>query len=343
MILRLVWPAWALAVVVVPLLVLCALGWWQARGSGEGPGGEWVRRAAMVACVAVIGLAPAVPDETRTLETNVEVFFVVDRTGSMAAEDYDGARPRLDGVRHDIDAVMDAVPGGRYSVIAFDSQASRQLPLTTDARAVRTWAETMRQEVTAYSAGSSIDRPHAALTRAVTGAAGRNPSSVRLVFFLSDGEDTDGDDAAAGAETTSVAPLAPLVDGGAVLGYGTAAGGRMRSYAGTADSGAGSAAPYITDDSQPGSPPAVSVIDEANLRSVAQQLEVPYVHRTGPTALDGLLDGIDVTAIASDGRRDVSTYRDVYWPAAALLAVLVAWEAYDQAVRWRRLRSVAAA
>lgn len=330
MILRMLWPAWALALAVAGLLVLCALGWWRSRRTGEGPGLEWLRRAGMVACTAVIGLAPAVPDATQTVATDAEVFFVVDRTGSMAAEDYDGARPRLEGVRRDMDAVIGAMPGARYAVIAFDSQASRQLPLTSDARAVRTWAETMRQEITAYSAGSSIDRPLGTLSEVLTAAAERNPSSVRLVFFLSDGENTDGAGAPAGFEA-----LEPLVDGGAVLGYGTAAGGMMRSYNGTDARGD---VPYIADDSLPGSPPAVSRIDEENLRAVADQLAVPYVHRAAPTPLTDLVAGIDVEEIAADGRRDVHTYRDVYWPAAALLAVLVAWEAYELAARWRRLR-----
>ncbi|WP_193312841.1 vWA domain-containing protein [Georgenia subflava] len=342
MILRLVWPVWALVLVLGPLLVLCGAAWWRARRTRDGTSTSWLRRGAMVLCTLVIGLAPAVPAETQRVETNAEVFFVVDRTGSMAAEDYDGARPRLDGVRHDLVAVMNAVPGARYSVIAFDSQATRQLPLTTDGRAVRTWAETLRQEITFYSAGSTIDRPVRALTGALEGAAERNPANVRLVFFLSDGENTDGDDSSATGETVGYGHLAPLVDGGAVLGYGTAQGGQMRSYDGTDATGPGTDAPYITDDTQPGSPPAVSRIDERNLRQVAEGLGVQYSHRIAPTPVDDLVAGIDIEEIASDGRRDLSTYRDVYWPAAALLAVLVAWEALGLTSRWRRLQEVAA-
>ncbi|WP_127130014.1 VWA domain-containing protein [Georgenia sp. SYP-B2076] len=338
MILRLVWPAWVLLLVFVPLVVLCGLGWWRARRTGDGTAGSWLRRGAMVACALVIGLAPAVPAETRRVETNAEVYFVVDRTGSMAAEDYDGARPRLEGVRHDLVAVMEALPGARYSVIGFDSQATRQLPLTTDARAVRTWAETLRQEITWYSAGSSIDRPIGALTDALRGAAQRNPADVRLVFFLSDGENTQGDAPSSTPDAADLAQLVPLVDGGAVLGYGTTAGGHMRTYDGTDDTGAGTNAPYITDESQPGSPPAVSRIDETNLRRLASQLGLAYSHRIAPTPVDALVANIDVEEIASDGRRDVSTYRDVYWPAAVVLAALVAGEAFAQAARWRRLR-----
>lgn len=335
MILRLVWPAWALAVVFLALAAVCAAGWWRARRSHDGTQGDWLRRAGMVLCALGIGLAPAVAADTTRVETDAEVFFVVDRTGSMAAEDYDGVRPRLEGVRHDVVALMEALPGARYSVIGFDSQASRQLPLTTDARAVRAWADTLRQEITRYSAGSAIDRPLPALTDALTGAAQRNPGNVRLVFVLSDGENT------AGAATGSYADLAPLVDGGAVLGYGTAAGGHMRSYDGEEGTGAGTDAPYITDDSKPGSPPAVSRIDETTLRRVADDLGVPYAHRTGPSPMTPLVADIDVQELAGDGRREVHTYRDVYWPAAVVLAGLVAWEAFAHAARWRRLREVA--
>ena len=341
MILRMIWPGWALLLVFGSLLALCAWAWWRSRG--DRAGADWLRRAAMVCCALVIGLGPAVPASTEQVATNAEVFFVVDRTGSMAAEDHADAEPRLAGVRQDVTALVEALPGARYSVISFHSQATRQLPLTGDAGAVRAWAETLVQEITRYSAGSRVDRPLEELTEALTGARERNPQNVRLVFLLSDGENTEdapatGDDAP--AEPRSFAPLAPLVDGGAVLGYGTADGGRMRSYDGTADSGPGTDAPYITDPERPGSPPAVSRIDETTLRRIADQLGVPYVHRTGLDPVDELVAGIDVEEIAADGRRTVQVHRDVGWPVALVLALLVAWEAYVQAVRAARLRWV---
>ena len=143
MILRLTWPLWLTAAVVVPLLTICVVAAVRARRTGEGTGRAWLRRGLMVGAVAVIALGPAVPTSTTTVTSNVELFFVVDRTGSMAAEDYDGDRPRLEGVRHDVTALVDAMPGSRYSVITFDSQAARQLPLTTDSRAVYSWADTL--------------------------------------------------------------------------------------------------------------------------------------------------------------------------------------------------------
>ena len=333
MILRLVWPLWVIALVLLPLLVVCVLAAVRARRSGDGTVAAWARRGGMVLALAAVALGPAVPSTTTTVATNVEMFFVVDRTGSMAAEDYNGDQPRLDGVRHDVVELVEAMPGARYSVITWDSQAARQLPLTTDARAVRTWADTLVQEITYYSAGSAIDRPLPAVRSALEGAAERNPENVRILFLLSDGENTN--DAAAG-DVQSYAELAPLVDGGAVLGYGTPQGGTMRYYDGTEETGAGTDAPWILDETQPDAPPAVSRIDETQLRRVAEDLGVDYVRRSEPTDVEGLVADIDAETIAADGRRDVSVYEDVHWPASAVLAVLLAWEAWDQARRFPR-------
>jgi Ca-activated chloride channel family protein len=324
MTLRMLWPLWALIAVFVPLLALCV---WRWRGSTGLRRTEWIRRTAMVACVAVIGICPAIPStEQDGLVSNAELYFVVDRTGSMAAEDWNGSEPRLAGVSNDMVALTQALPGSRYAIISFDSQATRQLPLTTDARAVRTWADTVRQEITAYSAGSSVDRPLEQLRETLEAAAERNPSNVRLVFFMSDGENTDGSGSNAEDGFGSFADLAPLIDGGAVLGYGTAEGGQMRSYDGTDNTGYGTDAPYITDDT---GAPAISRIDETTLRTIADQMGIQYSHRIEPSDVVPLVDEIDLEAISADGRRDLTTYTDVYWPAAVLLGLLLAWEAWD--------------
>ncbi|WP_420113581.1 vWA domain-containing protein [Pseudactinotalea sp.] len=324
MTLRMLWPLWAMIAVFVPMLALCV---WRLRASRGERRVDWIRRTVMVACVAVIGLCPAIPStENDGLVSNAEIYFVVDRTGSMAAEDYDGGQPRLAGVSHDMTALTQALPGSRYAIIAFDSQSTRQLPLTTDSRAVRSWADTVRQEITAYSAGSSIDRPLDQLRTTLEAAAERNPSNVRLVFFMSDGENTTGSGSDASDGFASFADLAPLIDGGAVLGYGTAEGGRMRSYDGTSNSGYGTDAPYITDDT---GADAISRIDETALRTVADQLGIQYSHRIAPDDITPLVSDVNLEAIADDGRRDLTTYTDVYWPAAALLGLLLAWEAWD--------------
>lgn len=313
-------PWWLLLLVAGGLAAVCVL----ALRSGA-PRLVWARRAAVVGVVTLVGLGPSVPSATsQTAVANVELFFVVDRTGSMAAQDWGAAgQTRLDGVRHDLVDLTRALPGARCSIIAFDSGATRQLPLTTDARAVQSWAQTLHQEVTYYSTGSLTDRPLDALRAALEAARQTRPQDTRLVFFLSDGEQT------AGGTPRSYAELAPLVDGGAVLGYGTAEGGRMREYTNLDEDAEN---PAWIEDWETGEP-AVSRIDEATLRATAEQLGVPYAHRTDESSTAPLVAGIDPELTAQDGRREVRHWDPVVWPLAAVLAGLLGWEAWAWTAR----------
>ncbi|MFC8193162.1 hypothetical protein ACFUMH_16020 [Cellulomonas sp. NPDC057328] len=351
---RTVVPVGVVLATALPLLVLCvgqAVGLRLARAGGRprlvrdgalraGPL-TWWRRALLVLAVAVVGLTPAVvTTQPGGARTGVQAWFVVDRTGSMAAEDWGPGGPtvrgpglppepsvrRLDGVRHDVVSLAGDLSGASFAVIGFAGDAGTQLPLTDDVDALRAWAQTVTQEVTASSAGTLRDRPLAVLRRSLEDAAARDPGMVRLVFYLSDGEQTGTGDAASFAE------VAPLVDGGAVLGYGTTEGGRMRSYDGTVDADP----PYIAD---PAGGDAVSRLDEDGLRTVAEQLGVPYVHRTGPTPTGALVADVDAATIAADGRTDVLGTRDVVWPFALLAALLLAAEAWTWARASSRRRS----
>jgi Ca-activated chloride channel family protein len=318
-------PWWLLALVVVPLLGLTV---WQAVAGGAHSAGPmaWWRRTAAVLVLALIGLGPSIPSpEGENLVRSVDVFFVVDRTGSMAAEDYDGDRPRLDGVRHDIVALAEAIPDARYSVISFDSQASRQLPLTSDPLAITSWAETFDREVTIYSQGSLTDRPLEALRDALEGAQEQNPQNLRVVFFLSDGEQT------AEGEPKSFAELAPMIDAGAVLGYGTPEGGPMKINDPYAED-PGYIKDYTSGDN------ALSKIDKATLTALADQLGVPYVPRDAPSEVTEIVAGIDGDLTEAPGGRDGSSWRIVVWPLALVLAGLLVWEAWSWSTTTGRSR-----
>ncbi len=312
-------PLWLLLPLAAALISLLAL---KLRAASA-PRALWFRRMGIVLAVTVFGLGPAAPGEVVQLTGRMDVYLVVDRTGSMAAEDWGAGQPRLEGVRADIDAIAEGFPGARFSIIAWDSEASRQLPLTTDTRAVRSWAATLRQETTAYSAGTAIDRPLETLRFALEDGQANWPGNARVVFFLSDGEINAG---TASDPVASYAELAPLVDGGAVLGYGTAAGGKMR----IADV-RGTATEYIAD---PSGGDAVSRLDEPRLRGLAAALGVDYETRTEANELDTAATAA-VAAAQSEGGASDLRYRYLGWPLVWLAAGLLAVEI---AIELRRLR-----
>lgn len=273
----------------------------------------WLRRSLMVLLLLAVALRPVTPlDDEPTERMNANVFFVVDRTGSMNAEDYAGAQPRLEGVKADMRRIMGMTEGSRYAILSFDSTATQQLPLTTDAGAAEAWIDTLETEPTAYSKGSNVDRPLETLGTEITETREEDPDSSILVYVLSDGENTDGE------ESTSFAPLASQIDGGAVLGYGTAEGGPMQVQGGEDDG------EYITDaDGTQG----ISTIDQARLETIAEQLGLPYLHRTDPEEpIEGTMEGITLSPVPIESAREVDSFRDWYWIAAVPLAGLMIWE-----------------
>lgn len=297
---------WVFIPLSILLYGLCALAWRATRD-----GQTWLRRGLLVTGVLLLGLTPAHQTPVAERETNAEYFFIVDLTGSMAAQDYDGTEERLEGVRADITDIVDTNPGARYSIIAFSSTATEQLPLTTDARAVRSWVDAARRESTNYSAGSSLNRPRDALRDALERARDNNPQNVRIALFFTDGENTENTDIDYGS-------VADLVDAGYVFGYGTEDGAPMlRSFWGEEDAGV-----YITDPET--GEDAISRIDPENLRTLAEQLGLDYVHRTQPGGAGALVADIPTEIIAGDGRRTIET--PILWPIGLLLTGLVAWE-----------------
>jgi Ca-activated chloride channel homolog len=279
---------------------------------------SWLLRIVMVLSLAVVVAQPSTGAPVPLTEevTNADVLVVVDRTGSMAAEDWNGSQPRFDGVRDDLATLVDALPGVRWSVLAWDSEPVRTLPFTTDAEALTSWAGGLRQEITDYSSGSTITRPAEQVAHILSQDKERHPEKRRILVIISDGETTSDDPGGSYAEVAS------LVDAGIVLGYGTDAGGQMHAYDGSVDMDPN--APWITD---PSGSPAVSTIDEAALRAVAGQLGLPYLHRTDPdpSALDAWAKALEIspeTVLA----KETTAWLAVTWPAAALLVLAGAGE-----------------
>ena len=151
-----IWPVWLVALFLILGLGACFFCWNREKASHKGAWKDWTRRGLMVVAVASIGAAPSVALPQEKTVRGANVFFVVDTTGSMNAEDYNGKKPRLEGVRADIRQIVSRIPGARYSIISFNSGAVRELPMTTDAAAVESWVQTVKPEQSSYSNGSSV-------------------------------------------------------------------------------------------------------------------------------------------------------------------------------------------
>ena len=139
-----------------------------------------------------------------------------------------------------------------------------------------------------------------------------------VVFFISDGEITNEEN------LKSFKSAAKYVDGGAVLGYGTTEGGNMymkSSYTGQDE--------LIEDTSSYPRKPAVSVIDEDNLKSIADDMHVKYINMNDASNIDTTINKIKRESASESKDGKVSGYADIYYIFAAMLVLVMIWEFID--------------
>lgn len=279
---------------------------------------SWAVRVLLVAACAVLAFRPGVPGgEAKTVATDLDVVIALDNTTSMLAEDWGGETDdgepgrRIDGVRQDVRALIEAYPGARFSLIAFDNSAQVRLPLTTDTSALIGSLDVMTPPPTDRSAGSSIGVAAPVLQEALESAA-ESEERARLVFYLGDGEQTSPE------QPESFSGSADLVDGGAVLGYGTEEGGRMKAV-GTPGTERDE---YLTDPAT--GEPALSKVDEAALGTIAEELGVDYQLR-GADEAPALPAAPSATTTTTDDE-ELGSREELSWIVALVVAGLLAVE-----------------
>ncbi|WP_408896499.1 VWA domain-containing protein [Nocardioides sp. R1-1] len=272
------------------------------------------RRVGIVLLFVVVLLRPGFGRaEVPTQLADLDVVVVVDRTRSMAALDHDGHQPRITGAQADLDALAEALPGARFGMLAFGTDARVVLPLTSDTAAFGAAVETLYLEGPRDGVGSRADRPVPELGELLERAAEKDPQRRRVVVYVGDGEDTtdEGTDA-------SYEDVADLVAGGVVLGYGTTEGAPMPED--ELDASAG----YVQDPETGDT--AVSKADLDNLRTVADELGVPFRHRTAPGGMSGIAESFAASYSDGAGGHRRPAEHDLTWLAGLLLLALLLLE-----------------
>lgn len=299
--------------ILIPLALaaVAVAGVALTRAHGIGPRVRWGLRLLLVlACVLTL-MRPGLPGgKVEVFAENADIFIVVDTSASIVAEDWADGKPRLDGVREDVQAIVQQYPGARFALLTFDTTTSVRLPLTTDSTALISGMAVLTPEVTDQSSGTSITQAHQVLAQMLAAANASGEDRARLVFYLGDGEQTSFE------EPGSFASSKQYVGGGLVLGYGTEQGGPMRV---TSANPTASDAGYIQYQGRN----ALSVIDEAHLQQIADQFEIGYFHRTADAALE--LPPIPKTT-TRNSTGEVGSTIELYWIPASLAALLLAGE-----------------
>lgn len=263
-------PIWLMAIICIVLLIF------KRKGAIH-----YIRQIIIVILLFVINLRFMIPDaEAETVQRKVDVLFVVDNTISMQAEDYGNDNGiRMDAVRSDCSYIMEKLPGASFSVISFDNNVTTMVPYTIDSINILQALNTLQGQATLYATGTGFED----VLKYLESALDRESDNLQIVFFISDGELT---------HETTIKPHAKLkdfIDGGAVLGYGTEEGGAMHAFAFFGDDEVEEL--YYYDDNYDRQT-ALSVIDEDNLKSIASDMGIDYVHMTHQSQIDATINKV---------------------------------------------------
>ena len=296
-----------------------------------------VRRVLMCLLLAIIILTPARYVRSTTQAVNAtDVYIAVDTTGSMAVNDahYKGGQAvtRLNAASRAVKDIARMYPDASFSVIRFGASTSTDLPLTPDSNAVTQWADTLATEATATSRGSNLDAPLDSLIASMANTKKAHPGDTVVLYYISDGESTGSQ-----ARRTFSA-LRKYVDNAVVIGVGSAEGGKVPLTQ------VGVKAMDTQDNAgQWGKDPAtgedgISKLDEASLKSIADELSGTYIHITQERGIPLQ----DSAGASRDYRLRTVTRRADYtvpviWPFTAIFALIFAWELAAWTITSRRM------
>ncbi|MEE1115175.1 MAG: VWA domain-containing protein [Eubacterium sp.] len=282
---------------------------------------EIARISAILVLVVVISLRPMVQDRNADVELkNVDVLFVVDTTISMWAGDYEYGNRRIDGAAAICESIMQKLKGCSFGLIRFDNQTKILAPFTQDTDNVEDAIETISILDSYYAKGSNLNTPYPDM-EALLQSSAKKDKRTTIVFFLSDGEITDG------TELMSYRDLEQYVNGGAVIGLGTEEGSRIEEPNSTRS--------YFYDYTEHAD--AVSHLDETTLTAIAADLDVDYIHALNTESVNVIVDAIRAGSSVTIEHSDRAVvYSDIYFYFVYPLAGLLILEAY-LLIRKRRM------
>ena len=313
-------PALIIAFALAVLIMLIA--WIRSRESRIRSTLALARRAAIAALAFVIALRPMKEEYGTDIRlSNLDVLFVLDTTLSMWAND-GPETTRIRGAKTEIEDIMEALPGANFGLITFQNKSTVLAPFTQDTDALMRYLNNISIPDKYYAKGSRMDVPYYDIENMLI-SSDRKENRYTVIFFLSDGEDTDSD-----PKPYSYEDLGSLVDGGAIIGYGTETGGEMVDASGYHV--------YSYSSLERG----VSRIDEDNLEKLADELGVKYVHCDKISSLNPLLKEImEESGMVTEKNRDYKFYNDTYYKYVPCLTGLLLLElliSIRQNIRVRR-------
>lgn len=282
-----------------------------------------INRILIIAVLVIISQRPMLRDKDEIVfNMDLDVMFVIDNTVSMNAVDVDSGT-RLDAVKSDCKKIMESFTGANFAIITYANIAQVKYPFTNDFAVISDIIDNLKIVDPNYATGSSLNLPYNYMKMLLESSSSKDKHK-RIVFFMGDGELTKKE--ASNTDFSTYSDLADLINGGAVLGYGTIEGSKVIITESTALRILVDSEGYLKDGKT--NQPAISKFNEDNLRNLASNLNLNYFHMTNYSVLASQISEIKDKAVKQEDDEKQKMDKDIYYYFTGALIVLLLLELY---------------
>ncbi len=272
------------------------------------------RRIAIAILVLFSLMRPTIVDvETERYINKLNVYFVIDNTGSMATKDMIGGKYRYEQVRDDIIKYVDLFAGAKFSAFVCDYDIYQAVPLSGSTSAILGFAKNLKPKDNSISSWTNLEELLNASADRIEVYNKNNPDRASIVIIMSDGEESGSNE---GFLSEVPEKLLNNIVGGAVIGYGRVDNNvkvaKIENNEITKD--------YIDH---------VSKMDVENLNNIATKLNLNYYDREATT---NLFDNnarylSQFSRYVQEG--DINSRLELYWVLAIVILALLLWDFSD--------------
>ena len=272
------------------------------------------RRIAIAILVLFSLMRPTIVDvETERYINKLNVYFVIDNTGSMATKDMAGGKYRYEQVRDDIIKYVDLFAGAKFSAFVCDYDIYQAVPLSGSTSAILGFAKNLRPKDNSISSWTNLEELLNASADRIETYNKNNPDRASIVIVMSDGEESGSNE---GFLSEVPEKLLNNIVGGAVIGYG-----RVDNDAKVAKIENNEITKDYIDH--------VSKMDVENLNNIAAKLNLNYYDREATT---NLFDNnarylSQFSRYVQEG--DINSRMELYWVLAIAILALLPWDFSD--------------
>jgi len=283
-----------------------------------------INRFLILAVLLIISQRPMLKNqEGVAINLNLDILFVIDNTVSMNAEDANG-KTRLEAVKNDCKRIIESFPGSSYAIVTYSNRSQVKYPFTSDMAIILDVLDNMKIIDPIYANGSTLDMPYDDM-RLLLESSVKKDNHQQIVFFMGDGElvgkEKDAND------LSKYDNIKGLIKNGAVLGYGTTEGSKVKITESLKLDKVANSEGYLIDGSSSSQAPAISKMNEDNLKNLAKALSLDYFHLTDFSQLGNKLEDIKEKSVEDEDEED-NMDKDIYYYFSGALIVLLAIELF---------------